>query len=35
VTTDVGRGVTMDAKRRRARVEHMGFFLKGLEPRPD
>ncbi len=35
VTTDVGRAVTMDAKGRRARVEHMGFDLKGLEPRPD
>jgi hypothetical protein len=34
-TPGVGRAVTMDAKGRRARVEHMGFFLKGLEPRPD
>ena len=34
-TRAVGRGVTMNAKGRRVRVEHMGFFLSGLEPRPD
>jgi hypothetical protein len=34
-TRGVGRAVTMDAKGRRARVEHMGVDLKGLEPRPD
>jgi hypothetical protein len=31
----VGRAVTMDAKGRRVRVEHMGFNLERLEPRAD
>ena len=35
VTPATGRAVTMDAKGHRIRVEHMGFFLKGLDPRPD
>lgn len=34
-TPGTGRAVSMDAKGRHARVEHMGFFLKNLEPRPD
>jgi hypothetical protein len=31
----VGRAVTMDARGRRLTVQHMGFYLDGLEPRPD
>jgi hypothetical protein len=31
----IGRGVTMDARGRGVMVQHMGFFLDGLEPRPD
>jgi hypothetical protein len=34
-TRPVGRAVTMDARGRNVRVEHMGFNLDGLEPRPD
>jgi len=30
-----GRAVTMDTRGRRVRVEHMGFYLEGLEPRPE
>lgn len=31
----VGRAVTMDARGRRVRVEHMDLYLERLEPRPD
>ncbi len=31
----VGRAVTMDARGKIVRVEHMGFYLDGLEHRPD
>jgi hypothetical protein len=34
-TPPVGRAVTMDARGRRVRVEHMDFYLRRLEPRPD
>ena len=32
---DVGRGVSMDARGHSVTMEHMGFYLTGLEPRPD
>jgi hypothetical protein len=31
----IGRGVTMDERGRHLRVQHMGFYLDGLKPRPD
>jgi hypothetical protein len=34
-TRPVGRAVTMDARGHNVRVEHVGFYLEGLEPRPD
>jgi hypothetical protein len=32
---EIGMGVTMDARGRNVTMQHMGFFLKGLEPRPE
>jgi hypothetical protein len=31
----VGRAVTMDERGHHLRVQHMGFYLDGLKPRPD